>query len=238
MEAYSTEKDISFTIEPRIAAVGIGGAGCNVVSGFYSSLAPIDAIAINTDKSALENTAADKKIYICKAVTKGEGTRGDIGLGKKCAKVHEDEIEKALSGYDMVFLIAGLGGGTGAGALPVVADICNRNNITAFVIGINPFSFETGRMTVAGEGLRNTRAACPNTFVIENDKIINILPDVTINNAMRAVNNSIVDFVCGITNDIKTKITEKTETHMNKTVKRKVEINNMPENPFRSGIEI
>ncbi|MDR1954594.1 MAG: cell division protein FtsZ, partial [Candidatus Methanoplasma sp.] len=146
MEANRKETDISVTIEPRVAVIGLGGAGCNVVSGFYNALAPVDTIAINTDRKALDETAADKKIYICKAVTKGEGTRGDARLGNKCAKIHEDEIEKAIVGHDVVFLITGLGGGTGTGATSVVAEICNRNNMMTFTITINPFFFETDRI--------------------------------------------------------------------------------------------
>ncbi|MCL2295957.1 MAG: cell division protein FtsZ [Methanomassiliicoccaceae archaeon] len=196
MEADTKEtEETSFTIEPRIAVVGLGGAGCNVVSGFYKELAPVDTIAINTDKKALDETAADKKIYICKAVTKGEGTKGDARLGNKCARVHEDEIEKAIRGHDIVFLITGLGGGTGTGAASVVAEICNRNNIMTFTIGINPFSFEADCIQTAREGLRSIRAVCPNTFVIENDKILDLMPDATMKEAFRAVNRSIIGFV-------------------------------------------
>ena len=197
MEAKTRETDISVTIEPRVAVVGLGGAGCNVVSGFYNALAPVDTIAINTDRKAMDDTAADKKIYICKAVTKGEGTKGDARLGNKCAKVHEEEIENAIKGHDVVFLVTGLGGGTGTGATSVVAEICHRNKIMTFIIGINPFSFETERISTAREGLRAIRMVCPNTFVIENDKVLEFMPDATLNEAMCAVNKSIMSFVEG-----------------------------------------
>ena len=193
MKARTTEAEIQ--IEPRVAVVGLGGAGCNIVSMFYNALAPVDTIAINTDKKALDETAADKKIYICKAVTKGEGTKGDARLGNKCAEVHADEIEQAIIGHDIVFLISGLGGGTGSGSTPVIAEICNRNNILVFAIGINPFSFETDRIPIAREGLRSIRAVCPNTFTIENDKILHVMPDATMAEAMRAVNKSLLGFV-------------------------------------------
>ena len=195
MEAYRKETEGSITIEPRIAVVGIGGAGCNVISSFYKALSPVDTIAINTDRKALDETAADKKVYICKAVTKGEGTKGDARLGKKCANIHEDKIEDAVRGHDAVFIVAGLGGGTGTGAAPVVAEICARNNMMTFVIGINPFSFEAGRVPVAREGIRAVRAACPNTFTVENDKAVELTPDATMSEAIRAVNMSIMDFI-------------------------------------------
>ncbi|MCL2509913.1 MAG: cell division protein FtsZ [Methanomassiliicoccaceae archaeon] len=199
MEAERKETEASVTIEPRVAVVGIGGAGCNVASSFYKALAPVDTIAINTDKKALEETAADKKIYICKAVTKGEGTKGDATLGHKCAEIHEEDIEKSIRGHDIVFLVAGLGGGTGTGAASVVAEICHRNNIMTFMIAINPFSVEADRITIARKGLGTIRAKCPYTFVIENDKILELMPEATMNEAMRAVNRSIIGFVADAT---------------------------------------
>ena len=237
MEANTRETDISVTIEPRIAVVGLGGAGCNVVSGFYKELAPVDTIAINTDKKALDETAADKKIYICKAVTKGEGTKGDARLGNKCARVHEDEIEKAIRGHDVVFLITGLGGGTGTGAAAVVAEICNRNNIMTFTIGINPFFFETDRVPVAREGLRSVRAVCPNTFVVENDKVLGVMPDATMNEAMRAVNKSIIDFVGEATAQIISGITEEIASIQMTGSIKEVSVS-MPEIQISSGIKI
>jgi len=238
MEAKTRETDISVTIEPRIAVVGLGGAGCNIVSGFYKALAPVDTVAINTDKKALDETAADKKIYICKAVTKGEGTKGDTGLGKKCAKIHEDEIEKAIVGNDVVFIVAGLGGGTGTGAASVVAEICDRNNIMTFTIGINPFSFETQRITIAREGIRAIRAACQNTITVENDKILELMPDATMNEAMRAVNKSIMGFINETSAQLVSYVNDEL-TSVQKTVySKKMEIGKMPEIPLSTGIII
>ena len=237
MEANTKETDISVMIEPRVAVVGLGGAGCNIASGFYKALAPVDTIAINTDRKALDETAADKKIYICKAVTKGEGTRGDAGLGNKCAKVHADEIEKAILGHDIVFLITGLGGGTGTGATSVVAEICNRNNIMTFTIGINPFFFETGSIPTAREGLRSIRAVCPNTFVIENDKALEIMPDATMKDALRAVNQSIIGFVSEMTARIVSGI-EQEIVSVRKTGSIRETAISIPEIQISSGVKI
>ncbi len=238
MVANTRETDISVTIEPRIAVIGIGGAGCNVISGFYEALAPVDTIAINTDRKALDETAADRKIYICKAVTKGEGTKGDTRLGNKCAKVHEDEIEKAIIGHDVVFIVAGLGGGTGTGAASVVAELCNRNNITAFAIAINPFFFESDRISVAREGLRGIRAACPNTFTVENDKVLEFMPEATMNQAMRSVNRSIMYFVKKASAQINKQIENELDMIQKKVSPKKMVLKDMPEIQYFSGIEI
>jgi cell division protein FtsZ len=235
MDANTTEAEIQ--IEPRVAVVGLGGAGSNVISVFYNALAPVDTIAINTDRKALDETAADKKIYICKAVTQGKGTNGDAGLGRKCAQIHEAEIEKELTGYDIVFLITGLGGGTGTGATYEVAKICNRNNIMTFTIGINPFSFEAGKITVAREGLRYIRAVCPNTFTIENDKILQMMPNATMGEALNAVNRTIMPFVDETVAKIVSEIRGEIETVQSKYVKRNSS-GKMPEIRVRNGIKI
>ena len=220
--------DVSVVVEPRIAVVGIGGAGCNIAAGFYSAMAPVDTIAINTDKDALDNQSADKKIYICKAVTEGEGTKGDARLGKRCAKVHEDEIEKAVLGYDAVFIVAGMGGGTGTGAAAVVAEICGRNDIMTFTVAVNPFFFESTRITVAADGLKAVRAVCPGTFVVENDKIFDLMPEATMEEAMRAVNGSIRDFISKIIAMIPDAVISETESLM-KNIREKIDRKDMPE---------
>ena len=195
MEAITAYQSTECDIEPKVAVVGIGGAGCNVLSDIYWADGSVDTIAINTDREALKVTDADKKLYICKEVLKGEGTGGDSFLGRKCAKIHADEIESALTGYDAVFIVAGMGGGTGSGVAPVVADIALRLGSMIFSILIDPFSFETARTKTAREGIAQMRAICRNTVIVENDLILENMPDVTMENAFKAVNSSVSRFV-------------------------------------------
>ena len=240
MVSNTAGSDVSVVVEPRIAVVGVGGAGCNVTSSIYSALAPVDTVLINTDKRALDDQPADKKIYICKAVTKGEGTKGDTRLGNRCAKVHEDEIEKALLGYDAVFIIAGLGGGTGTGAASVVAEICDRNGLMTFVVAINPFCFESSRHGIASEGLRSIRAVCPNTFVVDNDKILQLMPEATMDEAMRAVNRSVMGFVLDTAKIMPDMVVEETDSVIEK-MKRRIErstAQNMPEARVASWLKV
>ena len=103
--------DVAVSGDPRIAVIGVGGAGCRIASMLYGKMSRVGVIAINTDKKALEETSADNRIYICKEVTKGLGTRGDPALGKKCAQIHESEIMSAVSSYNMAIIVAGMGGG-------------------------------------------------------------------------------------------------------------------------------
>lgn len=190
-----TGNDREIAIEPRIAVVGVGGAGCNVISAFYDSLCSVDTIAINTDRDALHRTDADQKIYICKEVLKGAGTSGDAVLGKKCADIHKEEIKQALAGHDFVFVIAGLGGGTGTGAASVVIDAATSQNITTFAVAISPFSFEGRRKEVAREGYRHIRSVCEHTVLVDNDLVLKRMPDLTMDRAFAQVNKSIMKHV-------------------------------------------
>lgn len=187
--------DIEIACVPRIAVVGVGGAGCNVISEFYQSLCAVDTIAINTDKDALHNTSADTKIYICKEVLKGEGARGDAMMGKKCAVVHREEIKQALAGHDFVFVVAGLGGGTGTGAASVVIEAAQSQNIMTFAVAIAPFSFEGSKVENAKIGYSHMRGVCPHTILVENDLILARMPDLTLNDAFAQVNGSIMKYV-------------------------------------------
>ena len=190
------DTDIEISNEPRIAVVGVGGAGCNVVSEIYGSICSVDTIAINTDKDALHNhTQADSKIYICKEVLKGEGARGDAVMGKKCADIHKEEIRNALAGHDFVFVVAGLGGGTGTGAATVVIEAAQAQGIKTIAIGINPFFFEGSRIETAKIGAAHIRAVCENHAFVDNDKILQVMPDLTMDKAFREVNRSIMKFV-------------------------------------------
>ena len=179
----------------KVAVVGVGGAGCNVVSQFYKGQYGVDTIAINTDKDGLRAASAGKKLYICKDVLHGEGTYGETEIGKKCADIHLDEIREALSSYDMVFVVTGLGGGTGTGAAPIVIEAAQSQNILTFAIAIKPFFFEGDRVAIAKEGFGKIRAVCPFSTMIENDMIISKLADLTMDDAFTAVNRTIMDHI-------------------------------------------
>jgi len=183
------------SIEPRIAVVGIGGAGCNIVNDVYWADPSLDTVAINTDKISLRGTSADKKVCLCRDVTRGEGTKGDIRLGENCAKAHTEEIRDALIDHDAVFIIAGMGGGTGTGVAPVVADIAHSLKMIVFTIAVKPFSFETQRTRAAKEGIVKMKAICQLTTVIDNDKVLEIAPDAKMEEAFRMVNRLIVNSI-------------------------------------------
>lgn len=183
-------------VEPRVAVVGIGGAGCNIVNDIYwTGDCSIETIAINMDRRALSDVGAHHHINICKRITRGEGARGDPELGRSCGKAHIQDIEDALRGFDVVFIIAGMGGGTGTGVSPVVVEVARKLNMITFMIAINPFSFETARSRVAKEGLRRIRQSGCISVVVENELLLKNRPDLTMEKAFQEANQGILNFI-------------------------------------------
>ncbi len=178
-----------------MAVVGVGGAGCAVVDHIYCSDADMETVAINTDRASLDKTGAHRRVLLCDRVTRGEGAKGDHELGRSCAITHIDKITESLQGNDIIFIVAGMGGGTGTGAAPVVADISRRLGMITFAIAINPFKFEDGRRRVAREGLRRLRAVAPLTMVMENDLLLERAPESTMADAFAMASAGIEDYI-------------------------------------------
>ncbi|HRV32185.1 MAG TPA: hypothetical protein P5241_01185 [Candidatus Paceibacterota bacterium] len=150
-----TASNNNFKSKPniKIKIIGIGGGGGNILTRMYKrKVDGVEFIALNTDAQALHFTKADKKINIGVNLTRGLGAGMDPEIGKKAAEESLQEIEEALSGADLIFITCGLGGGTGSGAAPVVAEAARKTN--ALIIGVvtKPFFFEgTKRMDIANE---------------------------------------------------------------------------------------
>ncbi len=156
-----------------LKVVGIGGAGGNVVNRMVSSgTSGVEFIAVNTDKQALSMSTADQKIQIGEKLTHGQGAGSDPTVGGKAAEESRNEIAKALEGTDMVFITAGMGGGTGTGAGPVVADIAREAGVLTVGVVTKPFGFEgKKRMTQAMNGIEELLGKVDSLLVIPNDRL-------------------------------------------------------------------
>lgn len=208
----TVEKDIAVSGDARIAIIGIGGAGCRIASKLYGKMSRVGVIAINTDRKALEETAADARLYICKEVTKGMGTHGDPALGKKCAQIHDQEITSAVMKYDYAYIVTGMGGGTGSGAASVVAELCDRVGVKVGAIAIMPFSFEN-RNVKAAEGYRALHAVCQDVIRVENDKVLTV-PDVkSLDEAMEIVNGVVIKSINELVDEAKELIRRDVAAH-------------------------
>ncbi len=184
----------------KIKVVGIGGGGNNTINRITEiGIEGAETIAINTDAQDLLYTKADQKILIGKELTKGLGAGSNPKIGEEAAKENVGEIRRALDGADMVFITCGLGGGTGTGASPVVAEIAKK--IGALVVGIVtlPFSMEgKARIENAIQGLMKLEHKVDTLIVIPNDKLLELVPNVPIQTAFKVADEILTNAVKGI----------------------------------------
>ena len=159
-----------------IKVVGVGGAGNNALNRMVdANLKGIEFIAVNTDKQALEISKASKKIQIGEKLTRGLGAGSNPEIGKCSAEESKTEIAEALKGADMVFVTSGMGGGTGTGAAPIVAETSKEMGILTVAVVTKPFHFEgKRRMTQAENGIEELRQAVDTLIIIPNEKLIQV----------------------------------------------------------------
>ncbi|MCC6643233.1 cell division protein FtsZ [Candidatus Peregrinibacteria bacterium] len=185
----------------RIKVVGVGGGGNNALERMIkSNLNSIEFIAINTDAQALHHSNATTKINIGKATTRGLGAGANPDIGRQAAEESAEEIREALMGTDMVFITCGMGGGTGTGASPVIAEVAKELGILTVAVVTKPFSFEGNRRRQQAEdGLENLKNKVDTLITIPNDKILSIIDKKTpITEAFTVVDDVLRQGVQGI----------------------------------------
>ena len=183
-----------------IKVVGCGGGGNNTINRITEvGIAGAETIAVNTDAQDLLYTNADKKILIGREITRGLGAGSDPKIGEESAKENEHEIKQALQGADMVFITCGLGGGTGTGSAPVVADCAKK--LGALTVGIvtMPFTMEGNRRYEnALQGLERMENIVDTLIVIPNDKLLDLAPDLPLHTAFKVADEILTNAVKGI----------------------------------------
>lgn len=168
--------DVELEQFANIKVIGIGGGGNNAINRMIDSgLKGVEFITVNTDAQALYLSKADKKIQIGEKLTKGLGAGANPEIGRKAAEESKNEIEECLKGADMIFITAGMGGGTGTGAAPVIAEISKSMGILTVGVVTKPFSFEgKKRMANAQEGINNVKNNVDTLITIPNDRLLSI----------------------------------------------------------------
>jgi cell division protein FtsZ len=172
----------SFVANPaRIKVIGLGGGGSNAITRMVrEEIEGVEFIAMNTDAQALAVTEAPIRIQLGEKLTKGLGVGGDHNLGQKAAEESRDELSEIVDGADMVFITSGMGGGTGTGAAPVVADIAKQSGALTIAVVTKPFSFEgTNRTQVANEGITRLLGRVDTLIIIPNDKLLSLCDQKT-----------------------------------------------------------
>lgn len=191
----------------RIKVLGIGGSGTNAVNRMSElGIRGVEFIAINTDAQALHNNQADKKVHIGKTITKGLGSGMNPELGRQAAEESVEELEEVIDNADMVFITCGLGGGTGSGAAPVVAELAKNKGILTVGVVTKPFTFEgSKRKEVAENAYENLKDKVDAIISIHNDRILQIIDKKTsLIEAFKTVDDVLRQGISGISDLITT----------------------------------
>ncbi|MBA7479460.1 Cell division protein FtsZ [subsurface metagenome] len=172
----------SFVANPaKIKVIGLGGGGSNAITRMVrEEIQGVEFIAMNTDAQALSITEAPTRLQLGEKLTKGLGVGGDHALGQRAAEESRDELKELVSGADMVFVTGGMGGGTGTGAAPIIADIAKQSGALTIAVVTKPFSFEGNhRCQVANEGITRLLGKVDTLIIIPNDRLLDLCDQKT-----------------------------------------------------------
>jgi cell division protein FtsZ len=191
---------------PKILVIGVGGAGNNTVNRMARvNVAGAELIAVNTDKQHLSIMHDSiKKLLIGQSVTRGLGAGGYPEVGTKAAEVSRAALSKVMEGTDMLFLTAGMGGGTGTGASPVIADIAKEQGAIVIAMVTYPFRMERARLIKADDGIERLRKVADTVVIIDNNRLVELVPNLPIEQAFSVADEVISRAVKGITETITT----------------------------------
>ena len=197
----TVENEEAFTSEQiKIVTVGVGGAGNNTINRLIKSgVKGTDLLALNTDKQHLNIVhERAKKLLIGKAVTKGLGAGGYAEVGEKCAEIDRGIIEKELEGAHLVFICAGMGGGTGGGASPVVAQIAKEQGAIVVAMVTYPFALERARKKRADEGIAKLRKSCDSVIILDNNRLVKLVPNLPMAEAFAVADEILSRAISGL----------------------------------------
>jgi len=186
--------------EIKIGVIGVGGGGNNTINRMKRlEVKGADLIAMNTDRQHLNMLDEGiKKILIGRSVTKGLGAGGFPEVGMKCAEVDRASIEKELAGMHLVFLCAGMGGGTGTGAAPVVADVAKQQGAIVVAMVTYPFALERARVFKADEGIQRLREVADSVIILDNNRLVQIVPNLPMNQAFLVADEILAKAISGL----------------------------------------
>ncbi|VVB77498.1 Cell division protein FtsZ [uncultured archaeon] len=188
---------------PHVAVVGVGGQGSNLVNRLHvNGIKSATTIAINTDLAHLNIIKANRKVLIGKEMTKGLGSGGFPEVSAKAAEISKSDIEKVLEGYNLVFVAAGMGGGTGTGASPIVAKVAKEMGATVIACVTYPFALERSRATKAEWGIQQLAKEADCVIVVENEKLLSYVPNLPMERAFELCDNVVGNAVKGIADTI------------------------------------
>ena len=195
---------ITTNVDPvaKIKVIGVGGAGCNAINTMMTDydIPGVEFMAFNTDAQTLKLSKAPVTLQLGETLTKGLGVGGNQELGAQAAEESLDQIQELLEGADMVFITAGMGGGTGTGAAPIIAGVAKNMGALTVAVVTKPFDFEgKRRMEVAEEGLNNLRDKVDTLIIVPNQRLLEIATDnISFIDAMKMVDSVLAEGVNSI----------------------------------------
>ncbi len=188
---------------PRLAVVGLGGQGCNLINKLYSNgIKSARTIAMNTDAKHLGMIKSEKKLLLGGALTRGLGAGGFPEVGMKAAEYSKEEIRSLITGNNLVFIAAGMGGGTGGGSAPVVAQIAKEEGALVVAFVTYPFALERARKKKADWSIDQLSKQADTTVIIENDRLLSYAPNLPIEKAFDLIDSIASNAVKGIADTI------------------------------------
>lgn len=204
LSSLSTSASKDYSSERiRILTIGVGGGGCNTITRMMRmGIKSAETIAVNTDAAHLRITEADRRILIGQSITRGLGAGGFPEIAQKCAEASRDKLRETIGRAELVFLCAGMGGGTGTGASPVIAQIAREEG--AIVVGMvtYPFALERARLEKARWGIEQLRKTCDTVVVIDNNRLLHYVPNLPMNEAFKVADEIVARAVKGIADTI------------------------------------
>ena len=202
-EALDSGCDFEAHLSPKIAVIGCGGGGSNSVHRLRKTgLEGVDTIALNTDRFHLARINADKLLLIGERVTQGYGTGGDPALAEKLAYEEIDRIDAQVRDYDIVFITAGMGGGTGTGTAPIVAETARKHGAIVVALVTLPFDIEKSRLRTALSGIGKLKERAHSTIILDNNRLLEIVPKLPVEQAFMVMDQLIAEVITGVTETI------------------------------------
>ncbi len=202
-ETHSINFDELKAGKANIKVVGVGGMGCNAVTWLFNKgINGATIYAANTDALHLSVSKADEKLLIGKELTRGLGAGGKSEVGREAAKESLSELKKSVSGADMIFVLSGLGGGTGTGAAPIIAQLAKETGAVVIGVVTMPFESEKARIDKAEFGLQELREVTDTCIVLDNNRLVDIAGQLPIEQAFAVANELVSTMIKGIVETI------------------------------------
>ncbi|HEY7588904.1 MAG TPA: cell division protein FtsZ [Thermoplasmata archaeon] len=188
---------------PKVLVIGCGGGGGNSVSRLHRlGIHGARTLVVNTDAVHLDSIQCDRKLLIGAGVTRGMGAGGRLEIGERCAEIAEDELRNHIGDADLTFITVGLGGGTGTGIAPYIAELAQAAGSVVITLATTPFRAERGRMKNAAAGIQRLKGVSDSLVILDNNRLLDLVPNLPVEQAFAVMDHLISEVIKGVTESI------------------------------------